>query len=152
SRAAQSTLLSPSFLTIGRHQLLAQPADSLPQPCPIAPILRDRTRRPGVLDRFIQQAVLQVLRSQWDATFSPSSYGLSAGPLGASGGGSRATLHCRGAPLGGGHRTVVGEGWSREASPYPDRLSCSARKTWMAGTRPGKTVRLGMNHLNASEH
>src|SRR5205823_4818465 len=32
-------------------------------------------RRPGVLDRFIQQAVLQVLQSQWDATFSPSSYG-----------------------------------------------------------------------------
>jgi len=30
---------------------------------------------PTVLDRFIQQAVLQVLQSQWDATFSPSSYG-----------------------------------------------------------------------------
>jgi RNA-directed DNA polymerase len=36
-------------------------------------------RRPGVLDRFIQQAVLQVPRSQWDATFSPSSYGFRPG-------------------------------------------------------------------------
>jgi RNA-directed DNA polymerase len=32
-----------------------------------------------VLDRFIQQAVLQVLQSQWDATFSPSSYGFRPG-------------------------------------------------------------------------
>jgi RNA-directed DNA polymerase len=30
---------------------------------------------PTVLDRFIQQAVLQVLQGQWDATFSTSSYG-----------------------------------------------------------------------------
>jgi RNA-directed DNA polymerase len=36
-------------------------------------------RRPGVLDRFIQQAMLQVLQSQWDATFSPSSYGFRPG-------------------------------------------------------------------------
>ena len=34
---------------------------------------------PTVLDRFIQQAVLQVLQSQWDATFSPSSYGFRPG-------------------------------------------------------------------------
>src|SRR5215467_93291 len=27
---------------------------------------------PTVLDRFIQQAILQVLQSEWDATFSPS--------------------------------------------------------------------------------
>jgi RNA-directed DNA polymerase len=32
-------------------------------------------RIPTVLDRFIQQAVLQVLQGQWDATFSTSSYG-----------------------------------------------------------------------------
>jgi len=35
-----------------------------------------------VLDRFIQQAVLQVLQvlqRQWDATFSPSSYGFRPG-------------------------------------------------------------------------
>ena len=30
---------------------------------------------PTVLDRFIQQAVLQVLQAQWDATFSRHSYG-----------------------------------------------------------------------------
>ncbi len=30
---------------------------------------------PTVLDRFIQQAVLQVLQERWDPTFSPQSYG-----------------------------------------------------------------------------
>ena len=30
---------------------------------------------PTVLDRFIQQAVMQVLQSEWDATFSTHSYG-----------------------------------------------------------------------------
>jgi RNA-directed DNA polymerase len=30
---------------------------------------------PTVLDRFVQQAVMQVLQGQWDATFSPHSYG-----------------------------------------------------------------------------
>ena len=30
---------------------------------------------PTVVDRFIQQAVLQILQAQWDATFSESSYG-----------------------------------------------------------------------------
>ena len=30
---------------------------------------------PTVLDRFIQQALLQVLQQEWDATFSRSSYG-----------------------------------------------------------------------------
>jgi hypothetical protein len=30
---------------------------------------------PTVLDRFIQQAVLQVLQGEWDGTFSASSYG-----------------------------------------------------------------------------
>jgi len=34
---------------------------------------------PTVLDRFIQQAVLQVLRWQWDATFSKHSYGFRPG-------------------------------------------------------------------------
>jgi RNA-directed DNA polymerase len=34
---------------------------------------------PTVLDRFIQQAVLQVLRSEWDGTFSASSYGFRPG-------------------------------------------------------------------------
>lgn len=30
---------------------------------------------PTVLDRFVQQAVMQVLQSKWDRTFSPHSYG-----------------------------------------------------------------------------
>jgi RNA-directed DNA polymerase len=34
---------------------------------------------PCVLDRFIQQAVLQVLQGRWDATFSESSYGFRPG-------------------------------------------------------------------------
>nr|WP_269447532.1 group II intron reverse transcriptase/maturase [Caballeronia udeis] len=34
---------------------------------------------PSALDRFIQQAVLQVLQKQWDPTFSDSSYGFRPG-------------------------------------------------------------------------
>jgi RNA-directed DNA polymerase len=34
---------------------------------------------PTVLDRLIQQAVLQVLQAAWDGTFSPSSYGFRPG-------------------------------------------------------------------------
>jgi len=34
---------------------------------------------PTVLDRFIQQAVLQVLQAQWDATFSDASFGFRPG-------------------------------------------------------------------------
>ena len=34
---------------------------------------------PTVLDRFIQQAVLQVLQQRWDPTFSPHSYGFRPG-------------------------------------------------------------------------
>jgi RNA-directed DNA polymerase len=34
---------------------------------------------PTVLDRFIQQAVMQVLQSEWDATFSAHSYGFRPG-------------------------------------------------------------------------
>jgi RNA-directed DNA polymerase len=34
---------------------------------------------PTVLDRFIQQAVMQVLQSRWDRTFSPHSYGFRPG-------------------------------------------------------------------------
>src|ERR1035438_2982493 len=35
--------------------------------------------RSGVLDRFIQQAAMQVLQRQWDPTFSESSYGFRPG-------------------------------------------------------------------------
>jgi RNA-directed DNA polymerase len=34
---------------------------------------------PTVLDRFIQQAVMQVLQKQWDRTFSDHSYGFRPG-------------------------------------------------------------------------
>lgn len=34
---------------------------------------------PSVLDRFLQQAVMQVLQEDWDPTFSPSSYGFRPG-------------------------------------------------------------------------
>jgi RNA-directed DNA polymerase len=34
---------------------------------------------PMVLDRFLQQAVMQVLQEEWDPTFSPSSYGFRPG-------------------------------------------------------------------------
>jgi RNA-directed DNA polymerase len=37
------------------------------------------TTVPTVLDRFIQQAVMQVLQRQWDPTFSASSYGFRPG-------------------------------------------------------------------------
>ena len=34
---------------------------------------------PTVVDRFLQQAVMQVLQSRWDRTFSESSYGFRPG-------------------------------------------------------------------------
>ena len=34
---------------------------------------------PTVLDRFIQQAVLQVLQTEWDRTFSETSFGFRPG-------------------------------------------------------------------------
>jgi RNA-directed DNA polymerase len=34
---------------------------------------------PTVLDRFIQQAVMQVLQRRWDRTFSEYSYGFRPG-------------------------------------------------------------------------
>lgn len=34
---------------------------------------------PTVVDRFIQQAVMQVLQAQWDTSFSDSSYGFRPG-------------------------------------------------------------------------
>jgi hypothetical protein len=47
---------------------------------------------PTVLDRLIQQAVLQVLQTEWDRTFSETSFGFR--PLGASGGGKGAGVYC----------------------------------------------------------
>ena len=37
------------------------------------------TTVPTVLDRFIQQAVMQVLQGKWDRTFSDHSYGFLPG-------------------------------------------------------------------------
>ena len=48
---------------------------------------------PTVLDRFIQQAVMQVLQADWDPTFSEHELRLPAGALGASGGGAGAGVH-----------------------------------------------------------
>ncbi|HME01165.1 MAG TPA: maturase [Terriglobia bacterium] len=57
---------------------------------------------PTVLDRFIQQAVMQVLQGRWDRTFSNHSYGFRPELLGASGGGGGATVYRRRISLGGG--------------------------------------------------
>jgi RNA-directed DNA polymerase len=48
---------------------------------------------PTVLDRFIQQAVMQVLQADWDGTFSKNELRLPAGALGASGGGTGADVY-----------------------------------------------------------
>ena len=48
---------------------------------------------PTVLDRFIQQAVMQVLQGDWDHSFSGASYGFPARTLGPSGGTARAGAH-----------------------------------------------------------
>ena len=56
---------------------------------------------PTVLDRFLQQAVLQVLQRHWDRTFSEHSYGFPAGTLGASRGGPGTAVHRRRLPVGG---------------------------------------------------
>src|SRR5882757_5591642 len=50
---------------------------------------------PTVLDRFIQQAVMQVLQRQWDPTFFRSQLRLSTGTIGASGGIAGTAVHCR---------------------------------------------------------
>jgi len=47
---------------------------------------------PTVLDRFVQQAVQQVLQKQWDPTFSEHSYGFRPGRVGQTGGGPRRGL------------------------------------------------------------
>jgi len=49
---------------------------------------------PTVLDRFIQQAVMQVLQRRWDPTFSEHSQGVPAETLGASSGSQGAAVHC----------------------------------------------------------
>src|SRR3954454_25091852 len=48
---------------------------------------------PTVLDRFIQQAVMQVLQRRWDPTFFRTQLRVSSRAVGASGGGSGAALY-----------------------------------------------------------
>ena len=55
--------------------------DELPQPIPKVgwPRVQFDGYVPTVLDRFIQQAVMQVLQKQWNPTFSHHSYGFRPG-------------------------------------------------------------------------
>ena len=48
----------------------------------------------AVVDRLIQQALLQVLQERWDPTFSEHSYGFRPGRSRPSGGSPSTTLHC----------------------------------------------------------
>ena len=56
---------------------------------------------PTVLDRFIQQAVMQVLQRRWDSTFSDYSYGFRPGRSAPSGSSASTTAHCGRLRLGG---------------------------------------------------
>jgi RNA-directed DNA polymerase len=50
---------------------------------------------PTVLDRFIQQAVMQVLQRRWDRTFFRSQLRVPAGTVGSSSGGTGAVAYRR---------------------------------------------------------
>lgn len=54
---------------------------------------------PTVLDRFIQQAVMQVLQGRWDRTFSDHSYGFRPGRSAHPCGGAGAAVYRRGLSL-----------------------------------------------------
>jgi RNA-directed DNA polymerase len=56
---------------------------------------------PTVLDRMVQQAVMQVLQSRWDAEFSEHMSRVPARTLGASGDSQGSEVHSRRPPLGG---------------------------------------------------
>jgi hypothetical protein len=70
---------------------------------------------PTVLDRMVQQAVMQVLQARWDAEFSDHSHGFRT--LGASGGSQGAEVHSHRPLLGGGSRfgEVLRPGQPRQA-------------------------------------
>jgi len=72
----------PGYLTEHWPALRAQLLQGTYQPQPVKRVEIPKpgggTRKLGIptaLDRFLQQAVLQVLQRDWDRTFSPSSYG-----------------------------------------------------------------------------
>ena len=50
---------------------------------------------PCVVDRLIQQALLQVFQKRWDPTFSEHSYGFRPGRSAHQAGGPSATIRCR---------------------------------------------------------
>ena len=59
---------------------------------------------PTVVDRFIQQAVMQVLQGQWDRTFSPPSYGFRPGRSAHQAVAAERAAYRRRLPVGRGHR------------------------------------------------
>jgi RNA-directed DNA polymerase len=59
---------------------------------------------PTVVDRFIQQAVMQVLQGQWDRTFSPHSYGFRPGRSAHQAVAAERAAYRRRLPVGRGHR------------------------------------------------
>ena len=71
---------------------------------------------PCVLDRFIQQAVLQVLQKRWDPTFSEHSPRFPTGAQCEASGAQGAAVYRRRVPLGGGSR--LGEIF-RSSKPRP---------------------------------
>src|SRR6266699_1499079 len=79
---------------------------------------------PCVLDRFVQQAVLQVLQKRWDPTFSEQPR-VSTGAQRAASGARGATVHRRRVPLGGGSR--LGEIFRSSQSRPSVSGGCRAR-------------------------
>ena len=72
----------PGYLIAHWPALRAQLLQGTYQPQPVKRVEIEKpgggTRKlgiPTVLDRFLQQALLQVLQGDWDRTFSPHSYG-----------------------------------------------------------------------------
>lgn len=75
-----------SYLAANWHQVRSELMSGAYKPRPIKrveiPKAGGGVRKlgiPTVLDRFIQQAIMQVLQSNWDKTFSPHSYGFRPG-------------------------------------------------------------------------
>lgn len=58
---------------------IPQPVRRVEIPKPGKPKQKRKLGIPSVLDRFIQQAILQVLQRSWDGTFSEHSYGFRPG-------------------------------------------------------------------------
>ncbi len=76
----------PRYLRAHWPRIRGQLLSGTYQPCPVRPKEIDKagggTRKlgiPTVLDRLVQQAILQVLQPEWDPTFSDHSYGFRPG-------------------------------------------------------------------------